>query len=253
MPLKRVAPRKDKSPNFTIRGSYLGVAVNKSSGANKRSVALAVLRKLERAIEQGEYPPKQAPAGDRERTFLSAAVAYLEAGRRPRYVARLIKYFADTPLAQIDQAAIDKAAITLHPDASPATRNAAVYTPVSAILHHAGIAIKIRRPKGAEGRVVTDWLREQDAAGIIQATDTFDEEFGLLLRVLLYSGLRLAEALALRWSDVDLENGTVWVRRKKGGIASDVWLRLDLKERFATHGPQAPEFASVKAANSNTN
>ena len=115
MPLKLVAPRKGKSPNFTIRGSYLGVAVNKSSGTDKRSVARAILAKLERAIEAGEYPPKQVAAGDSERTFLKAAVEYMEAGRRPRYVARLIKHFGATPLANIDQAAIDAAAIELFP------------------------------------------------------------------------------------------------------------------------------------------
>jgi integrase len=233
MPLKLVAPRKGKSPNYTIRGHYLGIAVNTSSRANKRSVALSELKKLERAIEQGNYPPKQASARDRERTFLSAAVAYLEAGRRPRYVARLIKHFGTTPLDQIDQAAIDDAAITLLPNVSAASRNAAVYTPVSAILHHAGVAIKIRRPKGAGGRTVTDWLRPEDAAGIIAAADAFDAEFGLLLRVLLYTGLRLGEALALCWSDVDLETGTVWVRRQKGGIAGEVRLRFDLQERLA--------------------
>ncbi len=89
MPFKLVPPRKGKSPNFTIRGSYLGVAVDKSSGTHKRSVAITILRNLEGAIERGEYPPKPAAAGDGGRTFLSAAVAYLEAGRRPRYIARL--------------------------------------------------------------------------------------------------------------------------------------------------------------------
>ena len=43
MPLKLVPPRKGKSPNFTIRGSYLGIAVDKSSGTHKRSVAHTVL------------------------------------------------------------------------------------------------------------------------------------------------------------------------------------------------------------------
>lgn len=240
MPLKLVPPRKGKSPNFTIRGSYLGIPVDKSSGTHKRSVARTILATLESAIERGEYPPKQVAAGDRERTFLTAAVAYLEAGRRARYVARLIKHFGTTPLEQIDQATIDDAAISLHPHAAPSTRNAAVYTPVSAILRHAGVDLKLRRPKGAKGRVVTDWLRQEDATGIIQAADTFDAEFGLLLRFLLYTGLRLGEALAVRWSDVNLQSGTVWVRRKKGGIASDIRMRADLCGRFAEHGPQEP-------------
>jgi integrase len=239
MPLKLVPPRKGKSRNFTIRGSYLGVAINKSSGTDRRSVARAILAKLERAIENGEYPPRQVAAGS-ERTFLKAAVEYMEAGRPPRYVARLIKHFGATSVTQIDQVAIDAAAVELFPNATPGTRNACVYTPVSAILRHAGVEIKLRRPKGAKGRVITDWLRPEDAAGIVQAADNVEAEFGLLLRFLLFTGLRLGEVLAVRWSDIDLESGTAWVTREKGGIASDVRMRDDLRARMASHGPQEP-------------
>jgi hypothetical protein len=171
MPLKLVPPREGKSPNFTMRGTYLGVHVNKSSGANKRSVALTVLRGLERAIECGDYPPKAPKASD-GRTFLTAAVAYMEADRSPRHVAKLIKHFGATPLAEIDQAAIDEAAVALFPHATAGTRNAGLYTPVLAILTHAGEKHSLKRPKGAKGRVVTDWLRHEDAAAIVQAADT---------------------------------------------------------------------------------
>ncbi len=116
-----------------IRGKYLGITVDKSCGTDKRSVAQAILKRIEREIELGEY---QKPVGSAAPTFLSTAIAYLEAGRRKRYVAKLIKYFGETPIDRIDQAAIDAAAITLHPNASNATRNASVYTPISAILHH---------------------------------------------------------------------------------------------------------------------
>jgi integrase len=167
---------------------------------------------------------------------LSAAIAYLEAGRRKRYVAKnevrsgvLIKYFGETPLDQIDQAAIDAAAIALHPDASGATRNAAVYTPVSAILHHAGVDLKLRRPKGAKGRIVADWLRPEDANAIVVAADQISAEFGTLLRTLLYTGLRLGEVLnQWRWEDLNLDEGAAWTRREKGGIVSDAKLRPDL-------------------------
>jgi hypothetical protein len=60
MPLKLVPPRKGKSPNWTIRGTYLGVYVDKSSGADKRSVARSRLEQLQAAIENGEYPPQPA-------------------------------------------------------------------------------------------------------------------------------------------------------------------------------------------------
>jgi integrase len=238
MPLKLVKPREGKSPNWSIRGTYLGVRIDKSCGTDRRSLAHSILKRLESAIERGEYPPREARAGGGGKTFVTAAIAYMEAGHARRHIARLIKHFGQTPIADIDQATIDAAAVALHPNVTNATRNSSVYTPVSAILHHAGIAIKLRRPKGAKGRVVTDWLNQGDAKSIILAADAFDAEFGLLLRFLLYTGLRLGEVLALRWSDIDIPNATAWVRRFKSGIQSDVRLRADLRERLAAHGPQ---------------
>jgi integrase len=152
-----------------------------------------------------------------------------------RYIARLIKHFGSTPLDQIDQAAIDEAALALLPNVSPATRNVSVYTPTSAILHHAGLDVKLRRPKGAKGRIVTDWPSPEDASGIIQAADEFDREFGLLLRFLLYTGVRLGEALAVLWSDVSLEKRWVWIRRTKTDSPGIAELREDLTAKLAMH------------------
>ena len=92
--------------------------MDKSSGTDKRSVAKAILKRIEREIELGEY--RKAKTRASAPTFLSAAIAYLEAGRRKRYVAKLIKHFGETPLDQIDQAAIDAAAVALHPNAGNA-------------------------------------------------------------------------------------------------------------------------------------
>lgn len=187
-----------------------------------------MLKRIEGEIERGEYQ-KAKVATSTTPTFLTAAIAYMKAGRRKRYVAHLIKHFGETPVDQIDQAAIDAAAIALHPNAGNATRNAAVYTPVSAILHHVGVEIKLRRPKGAKGRIVTDWLRHEDADKIIVEADKIDAEFGTLLRALLYTGLRLGEILdRWRWEEIDLDEGAAWTRREKDGLDSDVKLRPDL-------------------------
>ena len=223
MPLKLIKSRNSKTPNLYIRGAYLGIVVDQSCRTDRRPVAQSILKRIEGEIERGEYRKARTP-----HTFLSAALAYLEAGRRKRYVANLIRHFGETPLDEIDQAAIDEAAATLHPNAGPGQRNAAVYTPVSAILHHAGADLKIKRPMGAKGRVVTDWLRSDDADVIIVAADQISVEFGTLLRTLLFTGLRLGEVLAWEWSDLNLDEGAAWTRREKGGIESDVRLRADL-------------------------
>jgi integrase len=76
---------------------------------------------------------------------------------------------------------------------------------------------------------VTDWLRPEDAGAIIAAADKIDADFGMLLRALLYTGLRLGEVLdRWTWDDLDLDEGAAWTRREKGGIESNVKLRADL-------------------------
>jgi integrase len=200
MPLKVHPPRAGKTPNYSIRGTYLGIAVDRSSGTPKRAVAEQQRKALEGKIERGEYPekPKQPDAP----TFLSAAVAYMKAGRPRRYVRKLIEHFKDTPLTDIDQDAIDAAAATLYPDGAPDYRNRAVYTPVGAILHHAGVDITVKRPKGHKGKIVTRFLLPPDAFAIIEAAKAVDEEMGRLLTFLLYTGCRIGEALALKWENI---------------------------------------------------
>jgi integrase len=233
MALKLVPPRKGKSPNWTIRGTYLRVYVDRSSGTDRKPVALQRLRNLERRIERGEYPERPADPG--APTFLTAAVGYMRAGRCRVHMAKLISHFGETPLADIDQAAIDAAALELFPAATPATRNRKVYTPVSAVLRHAGVRIDLKRPKGAKGQVRTDFMTPEDAGVIIAAAEQRDPAFALLLRFLLYTGVRIGEAMALRWEDTDLDDRLARVRTSKNGDPRTMLLRADLAADLIAH------------------
>jgi hypothetical protein len=152
MPLKLVPPRAGQSHNWRVRGTHLGVTVDKSTRAPDRTTARKVMRVIQDEIERGMFGPKGAP------NFASAALDYMRAGGSKRFLTPLLNHFQVTPLAAIDQRAIDQAAIELYPNASAATRNRQVYTPVSAILRHARVSIVIRRPKGAQGTARTAWL-----------------------------------------------------------------------------------------------
>jgi integrase len=156
----------------------------------------------------------------------------MEAGRPARYVAPLIKHFGETPIAAIDQAAIDAAAVALVPNGTPMNRTRLVYTPVSAIMHHAGDKRPIKRPKGFQGRTITDWIVPEDAFGIIAGADTFDPEFGTLLCFLLYTGPRISAALSQQREDFRLDDGRAWARNQKGQPHMDIRLRADLCDRF---------------------
>src|SRR5262245_13119292 len=81
MPLKLVPPRKGKSSFWSVRGTYLGVYVDRTTKAGKKNVAIQVLKKIEREIERGEF------AQPAELTFAAAAhLRHLDAPRsRARY------------------------------------------------------------------------------------------------------------------------------------------------------------------------
>lgn len=235
MPLKLNPPRQGKSKNFSIRGTYLGIRVDKSCGTDKRSVAVKVLKRVEKQIENGEYQKAKSAPDPKVPTFLSAARKYLEAGGRPRYVSSVVGYFGETPLAEIDQDAIDEAAKALRPGTAGATKNRCVYTPVSGILKHAGIKMEIKRPLDSKARRITDALTAGDAAAIITKADAFDPEYGLLLRFLLYTGCRLGEALGLKWDDIILSAGTATISKTKNGEPRAIKLRADLCKALLIH------------------
>jgi integrase len=209
MPIRLVPPREGKSPNWTLRGTYLGTAVDRTAGTADKRLAARVLAKLKADIEGGLVPTTGAP------TFASAATSYIQAGGSKRFLHPIALHFGTTPLAKVDQAAIDAAASELYPGASNATKNRQVYTPVSAILRHAGVAMVLRRPKGALGTPRTAWLTEKQMSALITASDAQGASFGALMRLLFNTGARLSEALTLHWRDVDLDKGHVRLRQTK--------------------------------------
>jgi integrase len=222
MPLKLVPPRQGRkvgnSPNWRVRGTYLGQYVDQTAGTSKRVTALKVLTQIQRDIERGRlYDPD-------EQTFTDAATAYMDAGGERTYLRALWDHFGETPLSQIGQAEIDTAAAALKPNGSAATRNRHVYTPMSAVLRHAGVKLDLRRPKGSAGNKQTTWLWPEQAFRLFEEAGKLNQEFEALLRVLFYTGMRLNEALGLTWNDVRLDEGFAYVPDTKSGEPRAVFL-----------------------------
>lgn len=157
-------------------------------------------------------------------TFASAALAYARADGEQRFLGRLADHFGDKLLSEIDQASIDAAAIMLYPNGTAATRNRQVYSPMSAILKHAGVEKTLRRPKGWRSQPRPHWLRQEQAFALLASATAVDGRLGALLTFLLYTGVRLSEALRLRWDDVDLQRATALIRETKNGSPVTVHL-----------------------------
>jgi integrase len=218
MPLELVPPRKGKTPYWSVRGTYLGVGINRSTKTRKRALATQILKKWEREIERGEFSDRT------EKTFASAAAAYMKAGGERTYIKKLLEHFGETPLNRIGQAEIDAAALAIYPTGTAATRNRSVYTPVSAVLRSVGAGIGLRRPKGSGGNKQTAWLWPEQAFAIFEEAEKLDAEFAALLIVLCYTGMRLSEALRLTWNDVRLPDGFGYVPDTKNDEPRAVFL-----------------------------
>jgi integrase len=238
VPLKLRPPRKGKTPNFEIRGSYLGVHVEVSSGTYKRSVARDKIRAIEECIEKHhQYPAPEPTPNSGEPTFVSAAVAYMQAGGERAYMAPLLAHFDDILFKDVDQAAIDDAAKALLPQGAPDYQNRRIYTPISAVLHHAlgDKCPTFKRPKGSKGRERKDFMWPEDAFAILEEAEKIDREFGLYLRFLLYTGIRKSEGLKLLATDVRPEDRAAWLRDSKNGDPRMLKLRLDIVAPLFEH------------------
>jgi hypothetical protein len=57
MSLTLVPPKAGRTPNYHIRGSYLGIAVNRSAKTPVKDIARRIKKRIEGEIEQGLYSP----------------------------------------------------------------------------------------------------------------------------------------------------------------------------------------------------
>ncbi len=229
MPLKLIPPKAGRNPNFRVRGTHMGYYVDRTCGTSTKAVAQKVLASIKGEIEAGRVAQKGDP------TFASAAIAYLSVGGEKRFLGPLNNWFGETPLKNIDQIMLDKAAKEIYPDASPATRNRQVYTPILAILGHAGLATKFKRPKGAQGNARVAFLEPEQAWRLIESAEAADPEIAALMTLCLYTGMRASEALGLRCEDVVLKEGAAYVGRTKNGDPRAVHLPQAAIVALANH------------------
>jgi integrase len=143
--------------------------------------------------------------------------------------------------------AIDKAAAEVYPVATAATRNRQVYTPIIAVLRRAGIKADFERPIGWKSPKSVSWLEPQQAFAVLAAADQHDPEFGLFLRLLLYTGMRLGEAISIKLSYVELDAKRIYLPKTKNADARRVHLTPELVVALANHprGLGRPGRASV--------
>ncbi len=99
-----------------------------------------------------------------------------------------------------------------------------------------GQAIQLKRPRGAEKQIDPFSESEQRKIEKSALQDKRGKMLGIVL--CLYSGLRIGELLALEWSDIDFQSGTLCVRRSchDGRTEDGVFCRV-------TETPKTPSSA----------
>ena len=103
------------------------------------------------------------------------------------------------------------------------------------MLKRAGIDKRIHRPKGWRGRKSISWLEPEQAFALFNAADKLDAEFGMFLRLLCYTGMRLGECLAVKISELDLKRQAIYLPETKNGQARTVHLTPELVTALANH------------------
>lgn len=108
-------------------------------------------------------------------------------------------------------AMLDAALDDGHISTNPARKSRTVKAPT-------GKQIRAQRPE------VVTWTADELRAFLAWDRDTFNDQYHMLWLTLANTGMRRGEAIALKWSDIDLSGGRISIRR-----ASDVTLRNTAK------------------------
>jgi integrase len=219
--------KRPKSPYWYLRGTVKGQSVEESTGTSDKALAEEIRAAREAELFKEAVYGKQSVV-----TFAHSVVDYLELGGDGRFLKPLLDHFGVTLLRHIDQDAIDRAAQKLLPKASNSTLNRQVYTPASAVLHHAArkgwCAVPIlARPK--QPKAVVRWIKPDEANRLIEACAP---HLRPLVVFLLYSGARAGEALWLDWDNVDLKKRQVTFPKTKNGEPRSVPLHSRVVEEL---------------------
>jgi integrase len=227
---------KRPSGVYHLRGTHLGVRVDRSSGTRSREHAEILAAKEEKEIfERHAYGVKPTV------TFAEAAAGYIRSGGEAEHLTRIIAEIGTARLRDLDQAALDALAVKIKPKAQDATRRRQVYTPFIAVWNWAVADGKAEKrawkaPGGDRKRV--EWITPAEAETLLAALPA---QYRGIVTFYLGTGARASEALNTVWTEISpaAQRVTLWGDITKSGRDRSV----DLPQRVRDALPQrgAPE------------
>lgn len=208
------AVKRPGTPFYIARGTINGKRIERSTGCRKKADADQRCREIE-----AEETRNQAVAGSLR--FDQAVAIYLTANPDARYIAPALRHFRNTPVAEINNAAMRAAANAIYPSAAPATIRRQLYTPVKAILNLCAeddlcAVPKLKAPAGGNSRTVFFMPDQADKIISFLAGDS-NPHYAPMVTTLIGQGIRIGEAVALEWPDVSLDARIAILRDTKNG------------------------------------
>jgi integrase len=213
MPLKLT--RRNNSGNYFMRGNVAGCDIYQSTRTSDRRAAENIRIRTEAQILDRASLGRKATV-----TFAEAALNYINSGREVRFLPPILKYFgAGTRLAEIDNAAVNRAAAKLYPTAQAATINRQLITPISAILTMAAedglcAPVKLRRRKVTSHK--TRWLTPEEFEAFAAH---MSPHLAQIVGFMIGTGARASETLSLQASTLYLSTGQAMLEKTKNGQA----------------------------------
>lgn len=208
MPLKLY--RRGKIWHY--RGTVAGRLLRGSTKTASKETAQRIAAKREQETWNGYLDPRSTL------TFAQASMLYRHAEKSDRFLRKIEDYWRDTPVKEITPGAIRAAAISLYPNAGPATRNRQAIVPTQAVINHAAeheLCPRVRvarfETKRQEKEPATwEWVRSFMAAAK-------KPNLAALACFMYLTGARISQALRVQWSDVDFQSGKVLIRATNKG------------------------------------
>lgn len=212
---------------YIVRGTVAGRRFEVRSDAKTREAADQWAIRFLSAFE------RQSPAAGPALTFAQAAQAYI-ALKRPRRddeknILLLGRWFGSKPITEIVGADLVAAAHALKPAVSDATKNRAIITPGSAVLHYAeeqGWCSYRRHRRLKVSRRSPRRPATPDAMRLLLANTTGHRH--LLLAWLYETGVRITDTLRLHDGDLDLSAGRVRVGSAKTDDHGEIGISPEL-------------------------
>lgn len=143
---------------------------------------------------------------------IDAYLVFSNAGKREESRHLEIKALIGQRLIDdITQADFDECARVICPNLSNETRNRDVYTPLQAVMRHAGIHVPLKRPKQKKPKHRSLTKEQRDL--LIENAD--DPDLKAWLCLMFFQACRTSEAVSLEWDNVDLPNGLALIGMTK--------------------------------------